>query len=398
MKLVSFLRSFLVVLVLFSSGLFTGWWLDNYFKVSGERESEANREIVCSPMPINQSKGKPEDNNVSTDEMQFSYYLTEGRFDDALVLYQLHQSKGGALESPLNKMLLSTVDRWRSNGDLEVCIGVLDRFTQHYYQNIEWLKVLADILEVSGDIDRAIDVSVMACVYSSEPNDQHYFNGSVHRMARHLFDSYQKDGLTEQLLTLFQRLANQEYGHTFYRYAVAQIFLALGDRDSAARELEALQFDDEFGVKASKDLAGLLPKLPNITKKVSSHAIPLTSVSGQHFLAPVTVGEKSTVNLLIDTGATLTTLPTRLLHELRQKKQASVVGHIELKTANGPCFSTLYSIKFLKIGPYTLKDIQVAELDLGANNSAAGLLGMNVLGMFAFQIDQDSLNLIVNPR
>lgn len=73
------------------------------------------------------------------------------------------------------------------------------------------------------------------------------------------------------------------------------------------------------------------------------------------------------------------------------------VGHTHLKTASGVAFAAIYRVKELHLGQYIIKDLEVAGLDL-ESSFAEGLLGMNVLGQFHFQIDQDRNQLILSPR
>ena len=101
--------------------------------------------------------------------------------------------------------------------------------------------------------------------------------------------------------------------------------------------------------------------------------------------------------LLIDTGASLTTLPSELLQRLRRKKLAARVGHTQLKTAGGMQFAAIYQVKEFQIGNFIVRDLQVAELDLFDTDSQ-GLLGMDVLGQFRFQLDQDRSILTLQQR
>ena len=376
-----------------------GWWLHSYCYISESRTPET---MVYSPdnyfPPLSfDIPGPVQETIVVLDTQEFQFLLNEGRFDDALTLYQEHESTGSASISQLRQMLISSLAQWQKAGDFETCINALERFTQYYYQDIELLKVQVAVLESNNELMRAIDVCVMASPFTARNSDFEYFNESAHRLARNLFSSQRKQDAIESGLPLFQKLAFLEPDYAFYRYALAEIYLVLGDTESAIRELEVLQLDHEFGRQASRILAELFPAAPEEPDEIPPGVIPLMA-SGRHFLAPVKAGDKETARLLIDTGASLTTMPSQLLLELKRKKQAARVGHVELKTANGFRFSPLYRIKSFQIGEYILKDLEVAALDMGSGESADGLLGMNVLSQFMFQIDQDRQALILIPR
>ena len=57
---------------------------------------------------------------------------------------------------------------------------------------------------------------------------------------------------------------------------------------------------------------------------------------------------------------------------------------------------TVYSFPEVSLGAYLMKNIQIAVLDFDTNREIDGLLGMNVLGQFRFQIDQENTRLILS--
>ena len=57
---------------------------------------------------------------------------------------------------------------------------------------------------------------------------------------------------------------------------------------------------------------------------------------------------------------------------------------------------TVYSFPEVGLGAYLMKNTQIAVLDFDTNREIDGLLGMNVLGQFRFQIDQENTRLILS--
>jgi predicted aspartyl protease len=58
-------------------------------------------------------------------------------------------------------------------------------------------------------------------------------------------------------------------------------------------------------------------------------------------------------------------------------------------TANGITQGAIYQADQLSLGAYVLRDVKLAVLDFQQNQGIDGLLGMNVLQHFRFEIDQD---------
>ncbi|MDP0588835.1 MAG: retropepsin-like aspartic protease [Candidatus Endonucleobacter bathymodioli] len=391
-------RSLLIIAFLFAGGLFAGWWLHDYFEVQSPSNSLTQKPSAPSQSDNIDKPALTEKKTFAADTQMFQHYLDEEQFDDALTLYQEYENANSELLLQLRSVLMDTLTRWQNNGNFDLCIRVLERFTQYYYQDTELLKIQIAVLESNQNIIQAIEFCLSASLLATRESDLEYFNQNSRRLAKLLFDQ-QQYGAIENNLLLFQKLTSTEPDYAFYHYALAEIYLAIGDKESAAGELAILKLDREFGHKASKTLTELFPTPPEPPKRKNPKAIPLTAY-GQHFIVTVKIGDKNgaTAALLIDTGASLTTLPSQLLRELTEKKQASLSGYLELKTANGIRFSQLYTLKLFQIGGQLLKNIEVAELDVEPGGHSNGLLGMNVLSKFMFHIDQNSQTLILIPR
>ena len=65
-------------------------------------------------------------------------------------------------------------------------------------------------------------------------------------------------------------------------------------------------------------------------------------------------------------------------------------------SASGVVMGTVYSVPELSLGPYLMKNTRIAVLDFDVSRDIDGLLGMNVLGQFRFQIDQENARLLLS--
>ncbi|MGI9276151.1 MAG: aspartyl protease family protein [Endozoicomonas sp.] len=384
--------------MMFSAGLVTGWWLHNKMPANQTAPLVIYPENAWSPPPGFLQLPQPREHAaISADLLEFEQMLDEQRYDDALVIFQRHERLDSELSYKLRRMLLNTLDQWAAQGESERVVEALERFGEYYYQDLELQKRLAKTLEEQQELARAIEVQLTSRSFASRAEDVNTLDDSIHRLSRELFKQKQKALQLDETLGLYQKLSMLEPDYGFYRFALAESYLALDDLMSAIRELEILQIDPEFGRKAANMLAALLPPAPEEIEEQPVGLVPLIG-TGRHYMVDVTAGRRSSARLLIDTGASLTTLPPETLSELRRQKQAVRVGHVDLKTANGLLFSPLYRLKELHIGNFILKNLEVAELDLMGTGQADGLLGMNALGQFHFQINQDRNTLTLQPR
>ncbi|MDR2690446.1 MAG: TIGR02281 family clan AA aspartic protease [Azoarcus sp.] len=104
-----------------------------------------------------------------------------------------------------------------------------------------------------------------------------------------------------------------------------------------------------------------------------------------HYVAPGTINGQP-VTFMLDTGATLVSVPARLGREIGLEK--GLTG--QASTANG--YVTVYSTKIdeLGIGPFVLRQVR-ADLNPGMDHDDQVLLGMSVLKQLEFTQRGDTL-------
>ena len=398
MKRLIIVHSLVLSILMLTTGMIAGWWLHSWPGGSGNETFENHPyQIVQWDSDLSNTTPyqtmQPYNDQSIGERSLFLQALDENRIDDALVIYQQYERKGASAFRPFRKDL----EDWLNHQDSDLSINVLERFTQHYYQDESLLTRLANRYEHQDRLDSAVTTLLELKSFTDSNKKRSALNERIHSLSRAVYNQQMKLDQLETLLELFQRLSSQEANYGFYRFALSQIYLAAGDSNSAIRELEVLQTHSEFGRQAAQLLAALTPPPPmDEPEELPGSTIPLSSRNG-HFIIDVSAGNKETVKLLIDTGASLTTLPSDLLQRLRRKKLAARVGHTQLKTAGGYQFAPIYQLKELHIGNFIVRNLQVAELDLYELGSE-GLLGMDVLGQFRFHLDQDRNTLTLHPR
>ena len=386
-------------LFIFSSGLITGWWL--HLRWPPPEVIRSDTQIIPYVTIAPAHPPKPEHSPVileKVDELaDFLQALNESRYDDALTIYQQFESTGSPIALELRNIFLETIQGWHLSQQHNLVILALERFTDYYYQDIDLLKKLASAYEQDQQLDKSIETYLSARSYADQQDQLAFMDKQTHRIAQQMYKKHQRHQNLELLLPLFQKLAYLKPDYAFYRWVLAEGYIAALDNNSAINELEMLQFDPDYGNKASQRLAELLPPPPAPDEPDDSPQIIPLSGSGGHYIVNAVAGNKYGVRLLIDTGASYTTLPNHILQPLRKRELATRIAHVELKTANGIRMAPIYRLKQFQIGPYSLMNIEVAELELGSGGSD-GLLGMNVLKEFHFFIDQNRKSLSLSPR
>ena len=135
---------------------------------------------------------------------------------------------------------------------------------------------------------------------------------------------------------------------------------------------------------------------PTTTQQEPVTRLALTRY-GDQYIAETQILNRSAA-LLLDTGASSTAISFELYRALRRFNQIKVIGLFDVRTAGGPIRSPLVQIDNMTLGPYELSNIGVFVMPEAAMQQADGLLGMNVLKQFHFQLDQTNAELLLTPR
>jgi len=124
------------------------------------------------------------------------------------------------------------------------------------------------------------------------------------------------------------------------------------------------------------------PEIKPATRKAS---IPFEK-SGNVVIVPVTLNNRQTVNLVVDTGASFTLISQSLARDLDidlSRNRKTMPFH----TANGVVDAPLTTLDSIAVGGMEIKNLTAAVHDATPDIHAAGLLGLNFLSNFRMDID-----------
>lgn len=176
-----------------------------------------------------------------------------------------------------------------------------------------------------------------------------------------------------------------------WRYELAQAQYDSRSDDEALDTIYQIYFDQEVGALAQE----LERKIRFRQAHGNEEAIQLDR-QGSHYVVVAAVKGAGLVRLIIDTGASLTTLSAAAVARLGLPNGDE--RPITLAVAGGTVQSKLIKIEGLQIGAAAVGGLDVAVIDLQAWENVDGLLGMNFLQQFKFRIDQQAGMLRIGPR
>jgi clan AA aspartic protease (TIGR02281 family) len=182
------------------------------------------------------------------------------------------------------------------------------------------------------------------------------------------------------------------------QFRLIELYLYNENESQAKAEAAKLASSAQWQKKVSELLQSHLGlNEDNNTNKSDSSgtSIALNKVANQFIVSVGLSGIKT--NLLIDTGASITTITKTYYQSIKASAIMSFTKKQKFLTANGEITGEIYRLKQLIIGEFTLENIDIAVLDYPSGQHASGLLGMNVLRNFKFEIDQQKSQLKLNP-
>ena len=376
-------------------------------KTARSNTALAQTQSATNSYPQNRQQLTEEKFVGSTIFSHFKKLLNNRLYYDAMILYQEQFQTNDQTSIQLKRILLDRLkllSETRNNNDFS---ELIENYLSIYYDDVEVLLLLAKFNQANGSYLEAVDVYLLAKTYAYTDADQNklltHFNGFIEGIDS--FYTNQKNW--PSLLNFYSHISTSGLMTSPHQYRQALAHLRSGDEYIAIEQFRQLTNDSVVGesaVAALNKLTNLNGVTPaNVTSPASSSSLEASeSIAlqklGNQYLVDLTVNRQDEVKLLIDTGASITTLSRSSFDSLTTNGDAVVQDRRVFRTASGVVMGTVYSVPQLSLGPYVLNNTQIAVLDFDVSRNIDGLLGMNVLGQFRFQIDQENARLLLNRQ
>lgn len=193
---------------------------------------------------------------------------------------------------------------------------------------------------------------------------------------------------SQQKIDFLLFLSDKEPENEKYQYLLAKLYLDLKYYEKSKYIFESIGTDYLYRNKIVEFLA-LINKKITLQEKFNKKIF--LQKKGTHFFVHAMINNTTKVKLLIDTGASLTLIDTKILASL----DINDFENINLNTANGTVLAKLTKVDNFAIDNFDFDNFEISISSL--NSDFDGLLGMNYLKNFDFYIDQDDAILYLNP-
>ncbi len=330
----------------------------------------------------------------------FKQFLNDRLYYDAMIHYQEHFQKNAQTDIALRSAFLDHLKALSANRQGSDFSELIQSYLSIYYDDIDVLFLLADYNQNNAAYLEVVDVYLLAKTYAYNDADGQSVLSRFDKFIKETDSLYTNQKNWLALINFYSYVNTSGLMTSPYQYRQALAHLRGGDEYFAIEQLRLLVNDSLVGESAAITLNNLTDNTETPVAAASSawegsESVPLEKL-GNQFLANLTINRQDQIKLLIDTGASITTLSRSSFDSLITNGDAVEQDRRVFRTASGVVMGTVYTVSDLDLGPYRLKNTQIAVLDFDTNRNIDGLLGMNVLGQFRFQIDQENTRLILS--
>ena len=342
--------------------------------------------------------------DMAADDQRVSFkkQLTAHNYAAAIDIYQVSLDADTADDLGLKPLLMDHIEMLISSSYQDQFTELTELYLSVFYDDIDVLLSLTKFNRSTGFLAEAAAVLHLVKSYAYTNLDKirveaaiDHFIGQVHA------DLVSADDLFG-LANIYQQMYRLNLLRPIHRLSQAQLSIQIDNMTVAREILNDLIKEPSVSAAAERIMLDHAPGLSlgkaNKIAEKNGYSDQVSLVSrGNQYLTNLEI-EGDTVTLLIDTGASITTLSQEAFQTLSSKHTFDLMGQRMFSTANGIAKGNIYRVESLELGKFTLNDVQIAVLDFPIQAGVDGLLGMNVLAHFRFHIDQEKQLLYLMRR
>jgi clan AA aspartic protease (TIGR02281 family) len=386
------MRVLIIGLLIFLAGWGLGWYSLHQRAVDTE---PSVRPFIRPPS----RPASPEDKAVGTPAQpgyadDITLLLQRNDYEAVLERYEsLQRQADDAVAADARTRILEHASQLIAGRRFTQAEQLLQQFLVTAHRDVEARVLLAEAYRGQDDFLAAIEQLYEARGYAFRPDRLQHITAQIRSMVAELAQLLKRNDDQYALLALYQRLIQMEPDHAFWFVGLATTQLALDDREAARRSLLLVAQDPDVGAQAQAMLSELSVAFDGMQGEGSWDAatgvtgIPLQR-SGHHFIVDATPADGRDIQLLVDTGASLTILTPEVLEQRGIRYEDTGKTGV-FNTANGPVEAPIYTLDSLTVGDWYVNQLDVGVMELGIGSGVDGLLGMNFLNHFQFFIDQN---------
>ena len=316
-----------------------------------------------------------------------------GDFETAIDGWQWLSSHDVNLARRLKTQWLSRAEQWLLADKIESVKTLTDVWlrARPYDKALRYLQVQWQL--AAGQVENALE-TLYGLMNELPATEQGRFVREISKIVDVEIARLSEQKAWQPMITFIERLLWHEPQHPPYLLMLAKAHIELQQYAQAKTLLYSLQFN-AFYAEQVKALLAIIA-----LNDLQSASIALEQ-QREHYLVNGLIDNRNTIRLMIDTGASISVMSTEYFNRIKNQLAPEFIRNATINTAGGVVEAPIYQFASFEIGDYRIPNMQFVVMLLensGSKNNGDGLLGMNYLKAFNFQIDQENSRLLLKPR
>lgn len=330
---------------------------------------------------------------------KFRWLLNNNRNREAVDYFQEIERRQPPLAAALKRELIKILELKLKSGEFASFSSLAEYWLAAYYSDLDVLLLLAEYNNLQNYFGEAINLYQIIYSYAANEGElaaiDTQFANFVHARDARLIENQ----LWQELQSFYELIEQADIAKPANRYRLAEIYLHNGLLDDARYLLQELANGGVYKSRAEKLLAeigtGEYENKP--FRSLGQQSIPLQRM-GHHFIAALNLQNNVQLKLLVDTGASITSVSQSAFADKMNYVNHSFSASRLFHTANGIVRGEVLQVPAVYFGGFELQNVELAIVPMPENPDVDGLLGMNILSQFRFHIDQDTAELVLDKK
>jgi hypothetical protein len=238
----------------------------------------------------------------------------------------------------------------------------------------------------------AIELLYAVVRFVPDETEQAKILDRIHQLVLAQYEARSHQQQWKELDDFYEYLLTQE--STYWQYYLNDGVVLMNLKEYVRAEGKLLLLVDREGYQ--EQARQLLARIKLL--QTGGSVLPLQRY-GNSYVSPVKIGGVADARLVLDTGASVSAMTEAVFRQIPAQDYDLVRNSVTLHTANGSVVTPVYRIHEIELGNYHLENVDFAILPAdSARSGFDGLLGMNILDRFYFEIDQQNEELVLQPQ
>ncbi|AQP99866.1 hypothetical protein B0W48_08725 [Pseudoalteromonas aliena] len=317
---------------------------------------------------------------LSIAKLQFKQH----QFNAALNSYQQLKSTHPESAKNLYSSWLVQLKIWL-NSDLLLSESLINALLNNSPYNVELLDLQVEYLINSEQTQNAI-IALFELFPLLSADQKNNANTRLNTLTQSELNALTEQQNWQAIIENIQIWLDYKSDNAQFLYPLAYAYYQQSDLISAQATLDRMP--SQHNLKTQVQTLHAM-----IDKALSPSDYVTLAPYGAHYLITTEINSNLSTELMIDTGASVTSLPTNIIDKI--SPQPLYLGDVTVNTANGQIVVRRYQIESFKVGEQIIYGFEVLGIE---NVRGQGLLGMNFLSRFKFNINQQTDELELSAK